>query len=130
MGELEESTNDVLSCCVFMKIIIDYKLKNWNDTINECRNNKYGASISKKREMKIIRNFLIGIPKIEKYPIKLECIWHVTNLGSDLDNKSIKSVLDEMQNIGIIENDNCKHINEIIYRVEKDKKDYLEISID
>lgn len=112
-----------------MKIIIDYKLKNWNDTINSCRNNKFGANLQKKKEMDTIKYFLIGIKKIEKYPIELYCRWHVTNINSDLDNKSLKSVLDEMQLSDILENDNIKHINKITYEAVKDIKDYLEIEI-
>ena len=34
-----------------------------------------------------------------------------------------------MQEVGILENDNCKHIDSIEYKVVKDKKDYLEIEI-
>lgn len=112
-----------------MKIVIDYKLDNWNDTINHCRNNKYKANTRKKKEMDIIRYFLLNVPKIEHYPIKLNCIWHVTNMNSDLDNKSLKAVLDQMQLSGILKNDNCKHINEINHKVIKDTKDYLEIEI-
>lgn len=113
-----------------MKILIDYKLDNWNETININRRNKYAAASKKKKEMEIIRNFLIGKPKITKYPIRLNCIWHVKNVGSDLDNKSLKSVLDSMQEAGILENDNCKHINEINHKAVKDVKDYLEIEIE
>ena len=112
-----------------MKIKIDYKLDNWNDIINHNRSSKYTGATKKKKEMQIIKYFLVGIPKIEKYPIKLECTWHVNNLGSDLDNKSIKSVLDAMQEMGILENDNINHINEITYKSIKDKKDYLEVEI-
>jgi hypothetical protein len=39
-------------------IIIDYKLKNWNDTINSCRNNKFGANLQKKKEMETIKYYL------------------------------------------------------------------------
>lgn len=112
-----------------MKIIIDYKLSNWNETINANRRNRYLGATLKKKEMSIIKMFLIGKPKITKYPIKLNCIWHTTNLGSDLDNKSLKSVLDAMQEVGILENDNCKHINEINHKVIKSNKDYLELEI-
>lgn len=112
-----------------MTIIIDYKLSNWNETINANRRNKYIGASLKKKEMSIIKLFLLNTPKITKYPIKLNCIWHTTNLGSDLDNKSLKSVLDTMQEVGILENDNCKHINEINHKVIKDKKDYLELEI-
>ena len=112
------------------KIIIDYKLDNWNDTIYSCRKNKYGANNKKQKEMTIISYFLSGLRPIKRYPIRISCIWHVTNMGSDLDNKSLKSVLDQMQKSGILENDNCKHIQEINHRVVKDKKDYLEMEIE
>lgn len=113
-----------------MKIIIDYKLDNWNDTINVNRRNKYAAASKKKKEMGIVRNFLIGKSKITKYPIRLNCVWHVKNVGSDLDNKSLKAVLDSMQEVGILENDNIKHIPEINHKAVKDIKDYLEIEIE
>lgn len=43
---------------------------------------------------------------------------------------SIKSVLDQMQLQGILENDNVKHIQEITYKYLKDMEDYLEMYID
>ena len=113
-----------------MKIIIDYKLDNWNETIYANRRNKYLGNSKKQKEMAIISHFLIGIKPIKNYPIKINCLWHVSNMGSDLDNKSLKSVLDAMQKCGILENDNCLHIDEINHRVVKDKKDYLEIEIE
>ena len=112
-----------------MKIVIDYKLNNWNETINKCRRNKYYANTAKQKEMAIINNFLIGVKPIEKYPIKINCTWHVTNIGSDLDNKSLKSVLDALQLKGILKNDNINHINEINHKAIKDTKDYLELEI-
>ena len=87
-----------------MKIIIDYKLNNWNETISKCRRNKYYANTAKQKEMEIINHFLIGLKPIENYPIKINCIWHVKNIGSDLDNKSLKSVLDALQLKGILKN--------------------------
>ena len=111
------------------KIIIDYKLDNWNDTIGHCRNNRYGANKQKKKEMDIVRYHLLNVPKITKYPVKLVCTWHIKNMNSDLDNKSLKSVLDQMQLSGILENDNCKHIAEITHKAIKDEKDYLEIEV-
>ena len=79
--------------------------------------------------MGYIKYFLLNKPKIVKYPIKIVCIWHTKNFGSDLDNKSIKAVLDEMQVLGILENDNISHISEITYKAFKDKRDYLEMEI-
>ena len=112
-----------------MKIIINYKLSNWNDIINANRKNKYIGAKEKKIEMGYISYFLTNVPKIKKYPIKIECIWHVKNFGSDLDNKCIKAVLDAMQLKGILENDNITHISSITYTAIKDKKDYLEMII-
>lgn len=114
---------------IMKKIVIDYKLDNWNDTINHCRNNRYGANSRKKKESSIVRMYLLGIKPIKNYPIKLNCTWHVSNLNSDLDNKSLKVVLDTMQSMGILENDNIKHINEINHKAVKDERDYLEIEI-
>lgn len=111
-------------------IIIDYKLDNWNDTINKCRSNYNYANKQKKKEMDIVRYHLLGIKQIKRYPIKITCVWHIKNSNSDLDNKSLKSVLDQMQLSGILENDNVKHIQEITYKYLKDNKDYLEMYID
>ena len=113
-----------------MKIIIPMKLDNWNDIIGKCRGNKYGANYHKKAEMRGIALYLNKIPKIEKYPIKLGFEWHIKSAISDLDNKSIKSILDCMQNIGILENDNIKYINEITYKAIKDNSDYVEMEIE
>lgn len=113
-----------------MQIVINYKLDNWNDTIKHCRNNKFGANNQKKREMAIIKLFLRNIPPIKKYPIKINCTWHVKNIGSDLDNKSLKSVLDTMQEVGILENDNINHISQINHNTIKDKTDYLVMDIE
>ena len=99
-----------------MKIKIDYKLDNWNDTIKHNRTNKYLGAKRKRKEMDIIRYFLLNVPKIKKYPIKLNC-------------KSLKSVLDQMQLSGILENDNINHINEINHKAVKDNEEYLEIEV-
>lgn len=111
------------------KIIIDYKLDSWNETINVNRMNRYAAASKKKKEMSIVSNFLKDMPKINKYPIKLNCTWHVKNLNSDLDNKSLKAVLDCMQEVGLLENDNIKHINYISHTAVKDTRDYLEMEV-
>ena len=113
-----------------MKITIPMKLSNWNDIISQCRTNKYGANSHKKAEMRDISYFVRQIPKIEKYPIKITFIWHVKNQGKDLDNMSTKSVLDCMQNLGILENDNIKHINQITHKAVKDNTDYVEMEIE
>lgn len=112
-----------------MKIVIDTKLQTWNEIINQNRRNKYMANKIKQDEMSIITYYLLSVHKIEKYPIKIICKWHVKNINSDLDNKSIKAVLDIMQKMEILENDNIKHITGIEYQAIKDNKDYLEMEI-
>lgn len=112
-----------------MKFIIDYKLDNWNDTINKCRYNKYSANSHKKKEMNIIGEMIQGLPKIEKYPIEMIFTWHIKSVNSDLDNKSVKNILDEMQRVGILENDNIKHIKKITHVAIKDSNDWVEVEI-
>ena len=112
-----------------MRIKIDLKLDNWNDTVNHCRNNKYSANNIKKKEMETIGYYLRRIEPIKKYPIKINCEGHIKNIKSELDNKSLKSVLDQMQVMGILENDNIKHISEINYKAIKDSSDYLILEI-
>lgn len=112
-----------------MKIKIPLKLENWNDIINSNRINKYVGANHKKKEMKDISWFVKQIPPITKYPIKLVFTWHVTNLRKDLDNMSIKSILDCMQELNILENDNIKHINQITHIAVKDESEYVEMEI-
>lgn len=112
-----------------MKCNIMLKLENWNDTINRCRTNKYSANSHKQQEMKDISWFIRQIPPIKKYPIEITFIWHIKNPRSDLDNKSVKSILDCMQNLGILENDNIKHINAIHHYAIIDKEEYVEMEI-
>lgn len=80
--------------------------------------------------MKKISYFLWNMSKIEHYPVKITCYWHIKNELSDLDNKSIKSLLDCMQKMRKLENDNVKCINEIVYKYVEDTKDYLEVEIE
>lgn len=112
-----------------MKYNIMLKLSNWNDIINSNRINKYVGASQKKKEMKDISWFIRQIPPITKYPIELIFTWHVKNSRSDLDNKSVKSILDCMQELGILENDNIKHINKITHIAVIDTEEYIEMEV-
>lgn len=112
-----------------MKVTIPLKLANWNDIISQCRTNKYYANTHKKVEMKDISWFIRNIPPITKYPIEIVFTWHIKNARSDLDGKSCKSILDCMQNLGIIENDNIRHISKITYIAVKDTEEFVEMEI-
>ena len=113
-----------------MKIVIPLKLNNWNDIINANRINKYVGASQKKKEMRDIGFFIRNMIPITKYPIKISFTWHVTNQRKDLDNMSIKAILDCMQELGILENDNIKHINQITHIAVKDTTEYVEMEID
>ena len=113
-----------------MKMGRPMKWGNWNDISNQWRRNKYGANSHKKAEMKAISYYLYKLPRIEKYPVKISFTWHIKSVISDLDNKSVKSILDCLQNIGKLENDNIKYINEINHKAIKDNKEYVEIEIE
>ena len=112
-----------------MKVIIPIKLDNLNDLIGKCRGNKYGANTHKKAEMRAIALYLNKIPKIEKYPVRMSFTWHLKG-NADLDNCIEKNILDCLQNIGKLENDNAKHINEINHIAVIDKKEYVEMGIE
>lgn len=105
------------------------KLENWNEIIGQNRVNKYYANNHKQQEMKDISWFIRQIPPIKNYPIELIFTWHINNSRADLDNKSCKAILDCMQNIGILENDNIKHITKITHIAIKDSEEYVEMEI-
>ena len=113
-----------------IRIKIDYKIDTWNETIAYNRADKYIGARRKKQEMNIIKLFLLNVEPIKKYPIKINCTWYVKYFGSDLDNKSLKPVLDAMQQMKIIENDNITHIREINHKAVKSEKDYLIMEIE
>ena len=113
-----------------MKFIIPKKLHNWNDIIGHNRANRFYANKRKQEEMQEISEYLKCLEPIRKYPIKIVFKWHIKSKVSDLDNKSIKSILDELQNLNIIENDNIKYIREITYIAIPDKEDYVEVEIE
>ena len=112
-----------------MEFKINYKLDNWNTIIGKARANKYYANKHKKDEMSLIRYSLVGLPKIKQYPVQMVFKWHIKSVISDLDNKSTKNILDEMQIMGILENDNIKHINKITHYAIKDDKDFVEVEV-
>ena len=113
-----------------MKVIIPMKLMNLNTTINYGRGNRYSANSQKKAEMKAISYYLNKIPKITKYPVRIDFRWHIKSANSDLDNCIEKNILDCLQNIGKLENDNIKHINEIHHYAIHDTIDYVEMEIE
>jgi Holliday junction resolvase RusA-like endonuclease len=111
------------------RVKIDLKLDNLNDIIKHSRANGKYANRCKQKEMELVSYYINKLKPIKSYPITLNCEWHIKTITSDLDNKVLKSVLDQMQKSGIIENDNIKHINEINNKAVKDSRDYLILEI-
>lgn len=111
-----------------MKFVIPKKLHNWNDIIGHNRANRFYANKQKQEEMEEISEHM-NIEPVKNYPIKMVFKWHIKSKISDLDNKSVKSILDELQRLKVIKNDNIKYINEITYIAIPDKEDYVEVEI-
>ena len=109
------------------RYIINEKLDNINTIINDNRRNKYLGASKKKKEQERIKEYIKDTSPIKEYPIKIRCNWYIKNTNSDLDNKSVKSILDTLQAVGVLENDNIKHITSIQHNAIKSDKEKVEI---
>ena len=93
-------------------IVIKGSFVSLNEYINAERSNKFKAAKIKKEETERVYWHFFNKPKIENYPIKLECTWFVRGKRKDPDNISFakKFILDGMVKAGFIENDNLSKI--------------------
>ena len=112
-----------------MKVSIDYKFENINTYINKCRTNPYFANTIKQKETKLSAAVFKNIPKIEKFPIELQFIWHIKNKLSDLDGKFPKNIIDGLVRAEKIPDDNVKYIQKITHIYQEDKVDSVDIII-
>ena len=116
---------------------INSKIKSLNEYINACRRNKYAGAKMKADTEKIIeyeiQNALLkGTLKPVKKPCKVKFEFHEKTAKRDVDNISgfgHKTILDAMQNKGIIINDNQKYITGLIDDFIKDNKDFVIVSL-
>lgn len=113
-----------------MKLKIDYDFANWNKIIDYSRTNYHKANNLKKKEMDVIRYYTIGKKPIENYPVEIKATWHFENKKRDLDNCSLKNILDSLVKIGILKNDNLNCIRRITYESVIDGKYYVELDIE
>ena len=67
-----------------MKILLNYKFKNINEYVNECRTNYYVANKTKQKETMLSALAFSKIPPIKDYPIELIFYWHIKNKQCDL----------------------------------------------
>ncbi len=102
---------------------------NWNEYINIERTNKYKANNLKQDEKQIVRLVTRGKEYEGKYPLKVIFRPHYANLRQDLDNFRYKGLLDGLVANGVIENDNLKHIQEIVLKPIFDNRECVEIEI-
>ena len=101
---------------------IDYDFPNWNKYIDAERTNKYIASSMKKKEKEIVKCSCRGIQPIREYPLIIKIKKYVKTSNTDVDNIRIKGLLDGLVEMGILENDNLKHIKEIRLTAEVSKE--------
>lgn len=108
---------------------IDLKLDNINQIINDNRTNRFIGASKKKKEQKKIKEYIKDREQITDYPIGIMVKWYIKNNNADLDNKSVKSILDTLQELNILENDNIKHIREIQHQAIKSNTERVELFI-
>lgn len=109
---------------------IPMRLPSLNTYINECRKNRYAGAKFKSDLEDEISIFLARLPRFEK-PIKIHFHWVEENHRRDLDNCSFakKFILDAMVKMGVISNDNRKHVTAFTdtFSYAKESKVILEI---
>lgn len=112
------------------RVEIPMRLPSLNTYIYECRKNRYAGAKFKANLESDIAVFLSVLPKIEK-PIKINFHWVEENHKRDLDNCAFskKFILDAMVKIGVISNDNRKHVTAFTdtFSYAKESKVILEI---
>ena len=77
-----------------MKLTINYKFKNINQYINECRTDYHIANKTKQQETMLSALAFSKIPKITKYPIEITFRWHIKSKIADLDGRLAKNIID------------------------------------
>lgn len=112
-----------------LSIKINYMPPNWNEYINIERTNKYKANNLKQDEKQIVKLVTRGKEYEGKYPLKIVFRPHYSNLQQDLDNFRYKGLLDGLVANGVIENDNLKHIQEIVLKPVFDSQECVEVEI-
>ena len=112
-----------------LKIYIDYDFANLNKIIDISRSNVYAANNLKKKEMDIVRYYMIGKKRINKYPLKITFTWHFESKRRDLDNCVPKNILDSLVSLGILKNDNLNCIREILHKSVIDGRTGVDIEI-
>lgn len=112
-----------------MKLFIPYTPPNWNEYINAERKNKYIANNIKQKEKQIVQLIAARKKYTGKYPVEIIVRPHYNALRQDLDNCRYKGLLDGLVSVGVLKNDNLKHIQRITLEPIFDDKVGVEIEI-
>ena len=112
-----------------MKFVIEGKLNGLNEYVNACRTNVHAGNHMKRTNQAVVRMALLkargkgSMPKMTKYPCSLNITWYEPDNRRDVDNVTfgVKFILDELVNLGVIENDSRKYVSEIHNTVLVDK---------
>lgn len=106
---------------------ISGRLDGMNDIIGMARNNKFGSAGQKKKQMQIVidgaKKYGLSHIIIEK-KVDVEFTFYEPNAMRDPDNISaaMKFIFDALVNMGVLPDDNQKHIGRIVLneiRVDK-----------
>ena len=91
---------------------------------NKATQISWAVGNKRKQDIQQIIKYQILQQRIKKIktPAKLVAIWHTSARNFDLDNMLLKTVLDQLQKMELLENDNVNHIQEITHKFELNKK--------
>lgn len=118
------------------EFVIMGRLPGLNDYTDACRSHwSKGARMKRQVEEDIGWHILAarGAHKLRPVhgPVSLSIEWHESDQRRDFDNivSAKKFILDAMQKMGIIPNDNRKHVRAISNEVVDDDKDFVVVRI-
>ncbi len=101
-------------------LLIEEKLPSLNDYINACRSNAYmGAKMKKDVERTISYYIIKSGLKAATNPVKVYIEWQEVTKKRDVDNvqSSVKFILDSLVNMGILQNDSPRYVEQIFSKV-------------
>lgn len=107
---------------IYLEIRLPLKDFNLNVYTQNARTH-WAVSYNRKKEIQEKIKIQVRKQRIEKIksPCQLIAVWQAKQRNFDLDNMLLKTVLDQLQKMELLENDNVNHIFEITHRFEVNK---------
>lgn len=109
-----------------VEFTIQLRLPSINNYVDKCRRNKYQANNYKQKiQREIFSYYPKGVKLDNCYNVYIE--WHEENRKRDVDNiqSGQKYIFDALQEYGVLENDNQKHIRQIYHQIVIDVRSYV-----